>query len=82
MTYTVYLLINCLGSTAVADMADACGADSPMVITAQNSTDISSPNFPENYPNNMNCTWLIVAHNNATIELSLKGYETEREYEF
>ena len=73
-------MIICPGATAVVNMADACNNDSPMVITAQNNTDIVSPNFPENYPNNMNCTWLVVADNNATIALSLKGYETEKEY--
>ena len=49
------------------DMMAACGSGSIMVITEQNKTDISSPKFPENYPNNMDCTWHIVADHDKRI---------------
>ena len=64
------------------DMMDACGTGSAMVITIQNNTFVSSPNFPSNYPNNMDCTWHIVADHDKGIELSLKGHELEKEYDF
>ena len=60
---------------------DACGNGGAMVITVQNNTVVSSPNFPEDYPNNMNCTWHIVADRNNLIELSLKGHDLEKEYD-
>ena len=50
-----------------------------MVITLENAADISSPKFPENYPNDANCTWHIVANNNTRIELSIEGHEIERQ---
>ena len=59
------------------DMMPACYKGSEMVITIKNTTDISSPQYPESYPNNMNCTWHIVADHDKRIELSLKGYEVE-----
>ena len=63
------------------DMMDACGSGSPMVITIQNNTVIKSPNFPENYPNYMDCNWHIVADHERGIELSVKGHELENEYD-
>ena len=63
-------------------MMDACGTGSAMVITIENNTDVSSPYFPENYPNDMYCTWHIVAEHDKGIELSLKGYDLEEEYDF
>ena len=69
------------GDNVLVDMLDACGTDSPMVITVQNNTVITSPKFPQNYPNNLKCTWHIVAEPNENIELSFKEYETENEYD-
>ena len=34
-------------------MEDACGENKMMSITANNLTDITSPMFPDDYPNNM-----------------------------
>ena len=60
---------------------DACVNGSAMVITVHNNTVITSPNFPENYPDNMDCTWHIVADRDKMIKLSLKGHELEKEYD-
>ena len=57
----------------------ACDYHRKMVITMENISDILSPGFPKKYDNNMNCTWLIVAPNNTRIELSVEGYEIERQ---
>ena len=64
------------------DMMAACNNGIPMVITIQNNTDISSPQYPGSYPNNLDCTWHIISEHDKRIELSLKGYEIESEYEF
>ena len=50
-----------------------------MVIAIENTTDISSPGYPLNYPNDANCTWKIVATGETKIELAIKGYEIERQ---
>ena len=43
-------------------MTDACLGE-PMVIKIKDDTDIKSPNYPRNYPNDLNCVWKIVATN-------------------
>ena len=59
-------------------MDAACRASRPMVITILNKTDISSPNYPENYDNDLNCQWRILADDDKRIELSLEGDELEK----
>ena len=59
-------------------MLSACEFnDTGMVLTPRNKTDIHSPNFPETYPNNLDCKWHIKADNDLRIELQLKGQELE-----
>ena len=43
-------------------MTEACVGE-PMVIKIEDDTDITSPNYPRNYPNDLNCVWIIVATN-------------------
>ena len=60
----------------------AC-AGNPMIITVKNRTDITSPGYQknENYPNNMDCKWIIKADQNKIIRLLIKdGSEVEKEY--
>lgn len=61
-------------------MLSACGTDVGMVITPRNNVDIHSPNYPRNYPNNLNCVWHIIGVDKSRIELSLKGDELEDKY--
>ena len=62
-------------------MLSACGNNgTKMIITPWNNTDIYSPNFPENYPNNMNCHWHIKADHGFRIELQIEGHELEEKY--
>ena len=60
----------------------ACGADRIMKISNMNKTDILSPQYPEEYPNNMKCSWLILAKEREIIKLTLEdnGYELEDKY--
>ena len=61
-------------------MTEACAGE-PMILTVKNRTDISSPGYEKNYPNNMNCKWIIKADQNKTIRLLIKGgSEVEKEY--
>ena len=62
-------------------MLSACGFNgTEMIITPSNYTDIHTPNFPEDYPNNLNCKWHIKADDGYQIELHIKGYELEKKY--
>ena len=58
----------------------ACGSKNAMKITNMNRTDIFSPQFPEDYLNNMDCSWVILAKDNERIKLSLKEGELEEKY--
>ena len=53
-------------------MLEACKKN-PYVVTATNETDISSPNYPLSYDNNMDCTWIIIANKKSHIQLSVRG---------
>ena len=56
----------------------ACrGNGTEMLITPQNTTDIYSPNYPDFYPNNINCRWHIKVEKDFGIELQMKGDELE-----
>jgi len=46
------------------------------------SGDFSSPNFPANYENNLNCQWGIVARGNAKIKLNFVSFDTEKDVDF
>ena len=56
----------------------ACGSDSVMVVTQFNEGHITSPNWPNPYPPNSNCTWIITATDNAEIQLSLRGHKLKQ----
>ena len=59
----------------------ACGNDgTKMIITPSNVTDIYSPNFPETYPNSLNCKWHVKTGEGFRIELQIKGQELEEKY--
>ena len=38
---------------------------------------LSSPNFPENYPNNTNCTWTITAPPGQFVFINFEIFSTE-----
>ena len=69
----------CISVEKEVNMIDACGSD-PLIITIFNTTDITSPNFPNPYPNNLHCTWMIVAEVDKRVLLNVKGYEIEHKY--
>ena len=62
-------------------MLSACENNgAKMIITPSNYTDIYSPNFPEDYPSNLNCKWHIKADEGYKIVLHIKGIELEDGY--
>ena len=60
-------------------MMAACGNDI-MVITIMNKTAITSPNYPEKYLDNLDCTWKLVSDDKRRIRLMIEGDEIENGY--
>ena len=52
-------------------MEKACDG-SPMKITMINETDITSPNYPSDYKNNLNCTWSVISDEDYKIKLIIQ----------
>ena len=59
-------------------MAKACN-NQPQVFTISNKTDITTPNYPDPYENNMDCEWNILMSKDRNIELIVDG-ELEAKY--
>ena len=53
-------------------MDDACNHKSPMVFTILNKTDVHSPYYPKPYPNNIDCTWKVLAVDSFRIQLKIE----------
>ena len=47
---------------------------------ARTSVTISSPNFPNPYPRNMQCTWRILAPNDYKVQISFLEFKLEESY--
>ena len=47
------------GNTTSLGNEYACGSDKPLVIDNSTQGYIQSPNYPANYPNGMDCSWMI-----------------------
>uniref|UniRef100_A0AAZ3P372 CUB and sushi domain-containing protein 1 n=1 Tax=Oncorhynchus tshawytscha TaxID=74940 RepID=A0AAZ3P372_ONCTS len=43
---------------------------------------ILSPNYPEEYGNNMNCVWLIIAESGSRIHLIFSDFEVEPQFDY
>ena len=58
-------------------MIEACKKH-PYIVTISNMTDITSPNYPVHYDNNLDCIWIVKANDRNRIELSIRGDLEER----
>ncbi|XP_078494029.1 cubilin [Ciona intestinalis] len=63
----------------VATTASSCGFNAVATLTSQ---PITSPNYPNNYPNNADCTWTITATDGMRVQLNLIRLSTERNYDY
>ena len=52
------------------------------MVRFMNSGIISSPSFPNEYHNNADCTWTIVAEPGDTISLIFTDFQTEEKYDY
>lgn len=48
-------------------------------ILAGTKGEFHSPNYPSNYPENINCTWLIVGSKNKKVQLTFESFDFESE---
>ena len=69
---------------SVIPSVDPCGPNKPLVIngTLHPSGNISSPNYPSNYPDSSSCRWLIQAEEGKVITLTIVDFHTESRYFF
>ena len=57
-------------------------ATSSCIGTSNNSTNrIMSPGYPSNYPNNVSCSWGIVAKKGRRLSLRFESFQTESTYD-
>ncbi|XP_078493855.1 CUB domain-containing protein 2-like [Ciona intestinalis] len=64
---------------ATTTTASSCGFNAVATSTSQ---PITSPNYPNNYPNNADCTWTITASDGMRVQLNLIRFSTERSYDY
>ena len=62
-------------------LADPCGLNQPFIHPNFESGYITSPNYPESYPNSANCSWLIQTHTSYSLELQFIDIDLEPRYE-
>ena len=55
---------------------DPCGQFQPQLLSASEGI-IISPNYPQNYPPNLDCSWLITAGGIRAVEIEINTFETE-----
>ncbi|XP_077995833.1 bone morphogenetic protein 1-like [Glandiceps talaboti] len=56
--------------------------DAEHTLSAEESVQISSPNYPSNYDDNMDCTWIITNSDGGDIDLQFVKLETEAGYDY
>ncbi|XP_078494025.1 zinc metalloproteinase nas-39-like [Ciona intestinalis] len=64
---------------AVVTTASSCGFNAVATSTSQ---PITSPGYPNNYPNNADCTWTITASDGMRVQLNLIRFVTESSYDY
>ena len=57
---------------------DPCGDNRPLITDELNGS-ISSPNYPQNYPNDANCSWMIALNTPSKINLTFNDFDVEND---
>ena len=55
---------------------DPCGQFQPQLLSESEGI-ITSPNFPQNYAPNLDCSWLITTSETRAVEIEIHSFETE-----
>ena len=59
----------------------ACSGTS-YLYPAQYSRSFRSPGYPSNYPNNLDCTWIISTTSGSRVEITFSSFSTERIHDY
>ena len=62
---------------SVAPYLVACGDEKPLVITYSDSGIITSPKYPNKYPNNLDCQWHIKTDDGRKVQLTFSTFDLE-----
>ena len=64
--------------TQSGDVAiDPCGNQKPLIIDDSSSGNVTTPNYPENYPSFSDCEWEIRAEDGDAVTLAFIEFDTE-----
>ena len=55
----------------------ACGSNRPLIIRGSNMGIIQSPNYPNNYPDRLNCQWMIEIENRTRMTIDISDMQIE-----
>ena len=58
-------------------VTDPCGIDKPRVISDSPFGEITSPNYPGNYPDDADCQWQITVDSGSIIRLTFVEFDVE-----
>ena len=62
----------------VVDLVNCFGSCGERLVATENLQELSSPSYPNNYSEGLNCTWTIVSLNPANqVEVSILNLRTE-----
>ncbi|XP_076801166.1 bone morphogenetic protein 1 homolog [Clavelina lepadiformis] len=77
LLFLIVIIICCFQQCESQFSDDACSTG--VVITEENglSGTISTPNYPDDYDNNLNCTWIIQAPANKLVEVQIQDFLLE-----
>ncbi|CAK8694480.1 unnamed protein product [Clavelina lepadiformis] len=77
LLFLIAIIICCFQQCKSQFSDDACSTG--VVITEENglSGTISTPNYPDDYDNNLNCTWIIQAPANKLVEVQIQDFLLE-----
>jgi CUB domain len=76
MKFLLLVLAIGLAAAAPADPVKPLADDCSFTLTGDGGT-FTSPNFPENYGSNSNCSWLIITAGGTAIALRFDSFLTE-----
>ena len=78
ITITNHLIV--LDTIIGAPILDPCGNKRPLIIDNTTHGNITSPNYPNYYPSNVDCQWEIHAQHGEAVVLTLHDIKTEFGY--
>ena len=54
-----------------------CGSNQPEIINASYAGHISSPGYPNEYPNHADCSWLLQTNADDVVQLTIMEFDLE-----